>query len=484
MADAGEKATHTNPIGDYVKAKDALKSLLVDRLKDDPLNVANEVLRKFPKMNFQPSLLNILVKILKSSCPFDALHLVDVATELSIKGSVDHCAPITLLHYIFSFVTLDNIIDHLGAIRQRITAIPRSPVTQLYFIKLFKSVIDRDIHGLQAVRSGRLRVMLAESLRTWHPSAMNLRGAYGNRPVFSSPLPESHIDSALYNAVWGLQKFLQKPSLAESESVWKEASVLLSTVLSVFETTPVDRDIVPPGVEYSTSPHILEMQLADARFRRELLVQYAIFLNHIETTGLLSVSSKEQERENQNSEFLRGLFDHDNEGDRLKSRVMALVKKYDGWDLFYFLHSLLKRERVWVRWKKASKYSNLKTAKVSSSSMFKRRTVLWHQQQGSPKKKEWLKRIEELEEGSADTDIYRAVFKRNPAPGLKELRLGIHSNESIEATETGFCHFKWRALRTLMDEDVGAFQELSNSADLDFGTIFHKTSGNTEEKSD
>ncbi|PXF47610.1 THO complex subunit 1 [Gracilariopsis chorda] len=484
MTESDGKATNINPIEEYVKAKEALNKALTDRLKEDPSKVANELLKKFPKMNFQPSLLGVLVRILKSSSPFDALHVVDIATKLSIKGRVDQCAPITLMHYAFSFVTIDDIADNLEAIRQRIRAIPRAPLPQLFFIKLFKSVIERDIYGLHAERSGRLRVMLAESLRTWHPSGMNLRGTYGTRPVFHSPLPESHIDSALYNAIWGLQKFLQNPSLAEAESTWKEASVLLSTVLSVFETTPVNRDITPPGVEYSTSPHILEMQLADAHFRRELLVQYAIFLHHVETTGLLPVSSREKERGNQNAQFLRELFNHNNEGDRLKSRVMALLKRYDGWDLFYFLQSLLQRERVWVRWKKTSNYSNIKTATVSPSSIFKKRTVLWHQQHTSSSRKEWLKRIEALEGSSKDDDIFKAVYDRGPSPGLKELKLATHGDGAVEDSESkDGRNFNWRALRTLMDEDVGALKKLSSSPDHDLNTIFCKTSGNTEDES-
>lgn len=481
-----EKGNHVlahNVIEEYLAKKDALKALLNERLKEPAEEVTNEVLKQFPKANYLPTMLGILTSLLKTSSPFDALHVVDIATQLSAKGHLDQHAPVTLLHYVFSFATLDDLVTNLEAIRKRITAIPRTPLLQLYFIKLFQSAIERDAHGLNAVRSGRLRLLLAESLRAWHPSGMNRRGTYSIHPIAYNPLPHNNVDSALYNALWGLQKFLQNPSLAEADKSWKEASEALGTVISAFESTPVKSDTVPCGVDYPTSPGVLHLQLADHHFRRHMLVQYAIFLHHLETTGSLPVGEKDNPSIRKNIEFCGKLFARNAEGERLKARVIALLEKIDGGRLKHFIQSSLQRERVWIRWKKCTNYGHLKTGKVNPPAVFKRRIVLWHQKNKTNGINSWLQRIKTLESQPQKGDLYSALYERMPVPGIKELRKSLQEDADEEGLEPDLKrkndrNFKWRALRTLMDEDVAALKKLSESPTFDLDAILAAKSSN------
>ncbi|KAI0560693.1 THO complex subunit 1 transcription elongation factor [Gracilaria domingensis] len=479
MSTANEPDSKPNPVEEYLQAKDALNKLLCEKLKAPPDVLTEELIEKFPRFNFYPTLLLLLTKQLKSPSPFDALHVVDIATSLSLKERLDQHAPVTYLHYLFSFITLDDIVANLDAVRKRITALPRTPRRQLYFIKLFQSAIERDTHGLNAIRSGRLRLMLAESLRAWHPSGMNRRGAYAIHPIAYDPLPESNVDAALYNALWGLQKFLQNPSIAETERLWKEAASSLDTVISAFESTAVRSDTVPHGVDYPTSPNVLNLQLADTHFRRHMLVQYAIFLHHLETTGSLPIGEKDTHAVRQNADFCGKLFGRNGSGEQLKHRVLALLEKDDGNRLKHFVQSLLQREKVWLRWKRTN-YSHLETGVAKSPTVFKKRTVLWHQKDKTTGFNNWLQRIKSLETAPENGDIYAALFDRSPVPGVKELKQALQEDLDDAELDEGSKRkndrkFKWRSLRTLMDEDVAVLRRLSESIELNLDRVLDST---------
>ncbi|CAN8069885.1 unnamed protein product [Agarophyton chilense] len=483
MSPANEPDSKQGPVEQYLQTKDVLDKVLREKLKDPPTELAEELIEQFPAFNFFPTLLLLLTEKLRSPSPFDALYVVDIGTSLSVKERLDQHAPVTFLHYVFSFITLDDIVANLDAIRKRISALPRTPRRQLYFIKLFQSAIERDTHGLNAVRSGRLRLMLAESLRAWHPSGMNRRGAYASHPIAYDPLPEGHVDAALYNALWGLQKFLQNPSLAETDRSWKEAASALDTVIAAFESTAVRSDTVPYGVDYPTSPNVLNLQLADTRFRRHMLVQYAIFLHHLETTASLATSEKDSQTLRQSVDFCATLFGRSGDGEKLKFRVLALLEKDEGNRLKRFVQSLFQRERVWLRWKRTN-YSHLETGVLKSPTVFKKRTVLWHQKDKTPGVNSWLQRIESLETQAENGDLYGALSDRSPVPGVEELVQALQedfdeSGLDEESKRKNDRKFKWRALRTLMDDDVGVLRQLSQSPQLDLDGVLHARTSRT-----
>lgn len=489
MGSVEDGLANQTPLKTYLAKKAALRAVLIKRLKDPPSEVAADVLSEFPNVNFFPQLLSALTTILKSASPFDALHLVDVATQLSQKGTLDNHAPVTILHYIFTFATLDDLVANLGAIRQRISAIPPTRLLQLYFIKLFQSAIERDAHGLNPIRSGRLRITLATSLRAWHPSSMNRRGTYSIHPIPYDPLPEENVDAALYNSLWGLQKFLQNPSLVETLGPWREFATALDTVLSAFETTPVSSDTPPHGVDYPTSPSVLSLQLGDNHFRLHMLVQYAILLHHLETTASLPVTSKDSQSARQNAEFCAKLFSSGGEGEALKIRVFGLLEKDDSGRLKRLIQGVLQRERVWIRWKKRSHYSHLKTGPVGSPTAFKRRTVLWHQKDKPSGINSWLTRINSLEVQFPDGNIYAPLSERSPIPGVKELKEALEEDRNDQTLEQEFKRkndkkFRWRALRTLMDDDVFTLSKLSKSSTLDLDEMLDEKDINTKETKD
>jgi hypothetical protein len=175
------------------------------------------------------------------------------------------------------------------------------------------------------------------------------------------------VDWALYQSFWGLQKYMADPRQAETPQGWSEFHSHVCSVLAAFEATPVQFKPAPPSPEtrwpkFLTSPRLLRLQVSDLHFRRNVLIQYCIALQHLRLRAGELRKEKPEE-----FEFWRSVFTSLSEkktdagdGDRLNDRILASLSSLDdgkAGGLSEFLTSSLDRETIWIKWKNRGCYA-------------------------------------------------------------------------------------------------------------------------------
>ncbi|CDF77546.1 THO complex subunit 1, putative [Chondrus crispus] len=380
----------------------ALISLLVAP-KSNPESVATQLHEQ--SQEYSPNGRGLLERVLKRATvdilkggiqePSDpksafsnALAIVDCAVVLMRNGHVEERLPWTLLEFVFSSCTRGQLSSGIGAIRERFDSYRRAAttaITHVYVIKAAMSCINRDQHGSDPLLSGRLRLILAAALPVWHPSGLNRRGHVydGGKIDLGSEMEntkESDFDAALYKAFWGVQEFMQNPSLAENEDVWNTARVAIERILDTFETISTLRNpsVAPesPSPKYMAAPSLLHLQLVDVRARRHVLIQLVIFLHYLEVIGQTAPSEKTTPSAYKKHGFCKSLFESDGKGTIIKGRVYALLDRDCPGKFKRFVVSLLQRERKWIDWKKRTGYKHLNAPRSEAPKEFKRRRVL------------------------------------------------------------------------------------------------------------
>jgi THO complex subunit 1 len=99
------------------------------------------------------------------------------------------------------------------------------------------------------------------------------------------------VDYALYRKFWSLQDFFNKPVKLFDKSAWKMFSSNLSAVIKVFESYKLDdvkfQKAPLTGTEdvyfakYLTNEKLLDLQLNDTTFRRNILLQLLIVFQYL-----------------------------------------------------------------------------------------------------------------------------------------------------------------------------------------------------------
>lgn len=419
------------------------------------------------------------------------LKIIDVSIELKRLGFLDDKTTFTLLEYLFTFSTQQQICTHINDIRQRCDTFrhigsPKSKkLSEIYNIKLVQSCITRDPRGTNAILSGRLRLMLAAALPVWHASGMNCRGTYNTGrygmdcDALLSATDDVKVDVSLYKAFWACQDLMQNPSLSEVPTKWEEARICMCKVLSAFDTVPVSTGSPDPITchKYLTSPTILRLQLVDARVRRHVLVQYAIFLHHLEVVGTSAAPRAEEASGTavKGPSFCKQLFSPRGEGEVLKARVYMALEKECAGKYKRFVQGLLVRERRWIDWKKRKSYNQLSEVGSAAPKKFKRRAVMsvpgksdannlttgdW-----SSRKTSWAA-VDRMQRD-------RPLKVRSRIWGVEELKAEIEEDENdgdIEEQEKRKHDGKyaWRALRLLCEESVECMAGLADHSSTGF----------------
>lgn len=420
----------------------------------------------------------------------NALAIVDCAIVLLRNRHVDEMLPCTLLEFVFAFCTRAQLSKGIDPIRQRFDAYRRAtttPRTHLYLIKAAMSCINRDQKGSDPVLSGRLRLMLAAALPVWHPSGLNRRGQVNeaNKIDYEEQLKDDdskHVDVALYKAFWGIQQYMQNPSLAEDEHTWRKPKAALEKVLDAYETITIPEGpgitLENPSPKYMTAPSVLQLQLVDVRVRRHVLVQIAIFLHHLEVVGETAPTEKEAPATQEKHLFCKSLFESGGEGDMLRGRVFALLERDSAGKFKRFISSLLQRERKWIDWKKRTGYKHLNDLGHEPPKVFKRRRVLSPipDSSGPVSKKtcptgprEWQLRQSSWEVLPVSERM--TPFKdphRSMVPSVQTLKGQLKEDmDDPEITEDlkrkNDKKFVWRALRLLCEESMETVMQVIDS---------------------
>lgn len=420
-----------------------------------------------------------------------SLALVDAAIDLLPTKRIDTRLPLSLLEVIFSFHTQAELASRVSTIRRRYEAIRASQserVADLYIIKSVMSCINRDQSGSNPVLSGRLRLMLAASLPVWHPSGMNRRAQYNisNAPDYENVLKNedtSDVDVALYKAFWRAQELVGNPSLSESPAVWQEAYVSMDRVLCAFKSLPAAKEIetcidvskekqqsrIP---KFLTSPSILRLQLEDIRIRRHILMQYAIFLHHLESVAGYTLSEKDTPAWKSSVEFCKTLFESGGEGVKLRKQVYDVMNLDSHGKFKRFVLSLLHRERRWMHWKKHTGYTHLVGNKGAAPTIFKRRKVRSRVDEDDVAQRDvrndWDSRqnawcVPPPSECAAPL-LERARAELWSADVLKmELKEDMEDDEvSEDMKRANDSKYVWRTLRMLCEENIACLASVSN----------------------
>lgn len=449
---------------------------------------------------------------------FDAsLALIDATIILVRDKLVDAVLPLALLEYVFTFHTQTELAERISAIRQRYEAFDEARPEKLgdvYIIKSVMSCINRDQPGSNPVLSGRLRLMLAASLPVWHPSGMNRRAQFNtvSPPDYESFLTKVEtpgVDVALYKAFWRLQTLMANPSLAESAPQWREAHEAMLRVLVAFETIPIsdENDSVsspyqpsttPPPLppmkksstmdcaipKYLTAPTILRLQLADINVRRHVLMQYAVFLHHLEVVSSSKPSIKESPTGKEtpvskaakaSHEFCKTLFELRGEGEKLRDRVYSVLETDSSGRYKRFLLSLLQRERKWIVWKKQqSGYAHLKRKAITVPETFKRRKIVSAEAKSRSSRVHGLPEWQERQrawKAPPPSEHKEALVERGKAEfwSMDVLKMELQEDkEDEDVTEDmkrkNDSKYLWRTLRMLCDENVSCLMKLADSS--------------------
>lgn len=424
---------------------------------------------------------------LPNSAFSNALAIVDCAIVLVHERHVDERLPCSLLEFVFTFCTRGQLANGVDAIRERFAAYRAAALstrTHVYLIKAAMSCINRDQKGSDPALSGRLRLMLAAALPVWHPSGLNRRGQFneGNEIDYESALKErdfKDLDVALYKAFWGVQRFMQNPSLAETEETWVDARAAMDAVLEAFETLTIPEEpaivLESPSPKYMSAPSVLRLQLVDIRIRRHVLVQFAIFLHHLEVLGDTTPSEKDAPVVQKKHTFCKSLFASGGEGKKAKDRVYALLERDSAGRFKRFIVSLLQRERKWIDWKKRAGYKHLNKTGSDPPKTFKRRRVLSpvpgsgssaskRTRQSGPE--EW--KLRQASWKALPPSERMAPFKdpqRSLVPSVETLKEQLKEDmEDPEITEDvkrkNDTKFVWRSLRMLCEESLETLMQV------------------------
>lgn len=486
-----EKGELSNSIANYLRSSpQAVESLselteqFKSKLSDEPFSVRKPKAYTILSQSLLFCMNEGVGDPLSSNSGFvTALRIIDFSLHLLQNGIVEDEAPFQLIRSFISMCTMRQLEIGAKLVQKRLEDAAR--IAPRRFVFLVRTVLvwtKRDKMGVSPALVGKLRLILASATRAWHPSGMNKKGAF-NADVdvdFETPQKEEAseiVDMALYKHFWGIMRYLRNPVAAEEPGGWAVVKMGMERVLEAFETLEVIEEVKNKNREEShgpgfmISPSILRLQMQDISFRRLVLVQYAIFLRHLEMEGEAQPLGKESASKLNTMEFCKSLFVKGGEGDSLKSKVNIHLDKESNGKFKKFLSPHMERDRKWAFWKKSSyKHLNVEP-KAGVTTLFKKRTTLSSvpSDSGEPSQKrmrsedpikEWERQSSQWRSHTAIDDM--EILKEEDrllVPSLEVLKGQLKEDiEDEDITDDmkrkNNKKFVWRSLRMLCEDSV------------------------------
>eukprot|EP00177_Eucheuma_denticulatum_P008637 GFKZ01015715.1.p1 GENE.GFKZ01015715.1~~GFKZ01015715.1.p1 ORF type:complete len:538 (+),score=66.99 GFKZ01015715.1:231-1844(+) len=409
------------------------------------------------------------------------LLVIDVSLYLGEHSHVDRETTGEVLRCLFSLRTLAQLRGSSSDILQRLVHYGRFRTRKPDMLRTTNSLMQRDKAGWDPILQGKLTLLLAASLPVWHPSGMKRRGGYNDQIEldYNTPAKDStpsNFDMDLYEQFWSLQNQVRDPQLAENPDRWAVVSMALHKVLEAFETL----DCIPnqqqhqqdAGPAYLISPSILRLQMVDPKFRRRVLLQYAIFLDHGDALASTPIQGNESPDFLKKVKFCRTVFNAGGEGAKLKARVRAQLERDSAGKFRRFARLQMQRDRVWSQWKRTG-YKNLTRDGVQPPKAFKRRAIL----APVPEKQGGLQASKKRRTESDERDSFLGNERpwrdlttkermaplvepdRSPVPTLEKMESQLREDiedEDIthDMKRKNDTKFVWRSLRVLCDQSV------------------------------
>mmetsp|Transcript_3066 Transcript_3066/g.4569 ORF Transcript_3066/g.4569 Transcript_3066/m.4569 type:complete len:655 (+) Transcript_3066:73-2037(+) len=259
--------------------------------------------------------------------------------------------------------------------------------TQLRVLKICNMLLKRLSKTTDTSLCGRVLILLAKTFDLDERSAVNCRGTFNvsnitpiedvGTPALETPSTENtamevdeddkievakanaseenksskengSVNTFFYKSIWGLQKFFVDPRMLGDEDKRSEFENTLEQVLNLFEGNRVDY-ITDEGEDnyypkYLTGSRLLELQLQDATFRRNLLTQLELLFTFVLST---TVSRKIQLKQPSMDASVKSKL----KTWRSRVRRQLSTTPPNGDEFGKRLNRILKREQFWSKWK-------------------------------------------------------------------------------------------------------------------------------------
>ncbi|KAH9492092.1 THO complex subunit 1 [Bulinus truncatus] len=300
----------------------------------------------------------------------------------------DMCSPSTpflMMADIFDMLTIKRCEEIFDLVEDNVTIWKSEPFYESgknYLLRMCNDLIRRLSKSQNTVFCGRIQLFLSRLFPLSEKSALNLASQFNleNVTIYAKQKKLSQIDSNdvmevddagdqscsvpidyhLYKKFWALQDFFRRPTQCYDKSQWEIFSQNASDVMSIFASYKLDdlsttrKKIVTSQqshqlaqnffAKYLTSEKLLNLQLNDSNFRRDVLVQFLIIFQYLKATVKFKIQIHTLSDEQ--SEWIKDA----------QEKVMKLLCETPphGEQFCNYVKHILEREEHWNNWKNDS----------------------------------------------------------------------------------------------------------------------------------
>ncbi|KAH7101445.1 THO complex subunit 1 transcription elongation factor-domain-containing protein [Auriculariales sp. MPI-PUGE-AT-0066] len=324
---------------------------------------------------------------------------LDLALSLAEHGGCDDTVPWAILEDVLKCQTVETCSHIFAWIEQRADRLTVNMGTakakSLTLLRTLNDLLRRvSKTGSTTTFCGRILLFLSSVFELGERSGVNLRGEYGPEwePVQKAVSSEAELSpteekrDAFYHDFWQLQTPFSKPTKFALPSTFSSFRTSSGTVLStLIEATKRERVLMgtknqgatPAAAgtkrkredleredadktqyffaKFLTKPELLELEIADPQFRRQILFQMLILLQYL----LNFTEAEKKEWQTPRNSALQINFTLDEDGEKWCKETWAKVVEElrsmspHGRQYTDTLLLILRLERNWVKWKAA-----------------------------------------------------------------------------------------------------------------------------------
>ncbi len=412
--------------------------------------------------------------------------MVDAALSFCLLEEWSESLPVWELH---------SILDYLEA-RSSILAesLSSSKGKGLVLLRMCNQIIRRLSKSKDAPLCGRVLLFISKAFPSGERSGANLRGDINTENV--TPIEGDQGDSPegfdypFYVSFWRLQFFMYHPVQALLSDNWGVIRKCLTDLFETFERTKCLRSAVsgggePPQGEYHgalslqlypkflSDTRIFSLQLSDPNFRQVIIVQVAIFLQH-----LLAYSESEKNRPPSTRSLTVSLLSKDQElwitEFNRKILAQASLSLESGKSFYEQLRWILKCERNWMEWKSSSCPPFERDPEESFAILQAHREVFYNETELFDPQNLGSDELNRLwsHSNSKGSSSNSSTFSK---PSLREFfealveqldpQSGVEEEYRLSRDEI----FRWKSLRLLMNDEsaLEAFGQCTTAHEID-----------------
>lgn len=223
-------------------------------------------------------------------------------------------------------------------------------------LRICNTLLRRLSKSHDAVLCGRILIFLARLQPLSDRSGLNVQAAFNTANVTAvedvqEGATDSNgdaIDKEFYQRFWGLQMVFQHPVEAMLPGPWAKAVASLKAVAAEFDKLKLsasapgapDPTRPLPAVKYLSSSKLMRLQLQDAGFRRQFLVQALIFLHCCRRPGRSERTATLKPKQVEEAEVVEAIYYRQLEATPERGAEFATA-----------IRAVLEDETAWVQWK-------------------------------------------------------------------------------------------------------------------------------------